>query len=76
MVAKDAVYDLRLSMSGKGLPAGSDTGYALLDEAMAKGKLNWCRNVYFPGMTEVWTEYTAPYSYDDLFRDACAGYQP
>jgi flagellar M-ring protein FliF len=32
MVAKDAVYDLRLSMSGKGLPAGSDTGYALLDE--------------------------------------------
>src|SRR5215217_7885302 len=32
MVANDAVYDLRLSMSGKGLPAGSDTGYALLDE--------------------------------------------
>src|SRR5919206_4850939 len=32
MVAKDSVYDLRLSMSGKGLPAGSDTGYALLDE--------------------------------------------
>ncbi|MCV2489491.1 flagellar basal-body MS-ring/collar protein FliF [Geodermatophilus sp. YIM 151500] len=32
MVAKDQVYDLRLSMSGKGLPAGSDTGYALLDE--------------------------------------------
>src|ERR671921_1890866 len=32
MVAKDAVYDLRLSMSGKGLPAGQDTGYALLDE--------------------------------------------
>jgi flagellar M-ring protein FliF len=32
MVAKDAVYDLRLTMSGKGLPAGSDTGYALLDE--------------------------------------------
>src|SRR5688572_17483100 len=33
MVAKDSVYDLRLSMSGKGLPAGQDTGYALLDEA-------------------------------------------
>lgn len=32
MVAKDAVYDLRLQMSGKGLPAGQDTGYALLDE--------------------------------------------
>jgi flagellar M-ring protein FliF len=32
MVAKDAVYDLRLAMSGKGLPAGQDTGYALLDE--------------------------------------------
>src|SRR3954449_13106176 len=32
MVAKDKVYDLRLAMSGKGLPAGSDTGYALLDE--------------------------------------------
>jgi flagellar M-ring protein FliF len=32
MVAKDSVYDLRLTMSGKGLPAGSDTGYALLDE--------------------------------------------
>ncbi len=32
MVAKDAVYDLRLQMSGQGLPAGSDTGYALLDE--------------------------------------------
>src|SRR5215218_803825 len=32
MVAKDSVYDLRLSMSGKGLPAGSDTGYALLDQ--------------------------------------------
>ena len=32
MVAKDAVYDLRLTMSGKGLPAGQDTGYALLDE--------------------------------------------
>jgi flagellar M-ring protein FliF len=32
MVAKDQVYDLRLSMSGKGLPAGQDTGYSLLDE--------------------------------------------
>ncbi|RBY79627.1 flagellar M-ring protein FliF [Geodermatophilus sp. TF02-6] len=32
MVPNDQVYDLRLSMSGKGLPAGSDTGYALLDE--------------------------------------------
>jgi flagellar M-ring protein FliF len=32
MVAKDKVYDLRLSMSGKGLPAGADTGYALLDK--------------------------------------------
>src|SRR5919206_2468029 len=32
MVAKDQVYDLRLTMSGKGLPAGQDTGYALLDE--------------------------------------------
>jgi len=32
MVAKDKVYDLRLAMSGKGLPAGQDTGYALLDE--------------------------------------------
>ncbi len=32
MVAKDAVYDLRLQMSGQGLPAGSETGYALLDE--------------------------------------------
>jgi flagellar M-ring protein FliF len=32
MVAKDQVYDLRLSMSGKGLPAGQDTGYALLDK--------------------------------------------
>jgi flagellar M-ring protein FliF len=32
MVAKDQVYDLRLSMSGKGLPAGQETGYALLDE--------------------------------------------
>src|SRR3954464_3651925 len=32
MVDKDQVYDLRLAMSGKGLPAGQDTGYALLDE--------------------------------------------
>jgi flagellar M-ring protein FliF len=32
MVDKDAVYDLRLDMSGKGLPAGQETGYALLDE--------------------------------------------
>src|SRR3954466_13350603 len=32
MVPKDQVYDLRLAMSGKGLPAGKDTGYALLDE--------------------------------------------
>jgi flagellar M-ring protein FliF len=32
MVDKDKVYDLRLQMSGKGLPAGQDTGYALLDE--------------------------------------------
>ena len=30
--AQDQVYDLRLTMSGKGLPAGSDTGYALLDQ--------------------------------------------
>src|SRR3712207_8210401 len=29
---RSSVYDLRLSMSGKGLPAGSETGYALLDE--------------------------------------------
>jgi flagellar M-ring protein FliF len=33
MVAKDSVYDLRLTMSGQGLPAGQDTGYALLDES-------------------------------------------
>src|ERR671926_69722 len=32
MVPKDQVYNLRLTMSGKGLPAGQDTGYALLDE--------------------------------------------
>jgi flagellar M-ring protein FliF len=31
MVPKDQVYNLRLTMSGKGLPAGKDTGYALLD---------------------------------------------
>ncbi len=33
MVPNDKVYDLRLTMSGKGLPAGNDTGYALLDQA-------------------------------------------
>src|SRR3712207_2989173 len=33
MVPNEQVYDLRLSMSGKGLPAGSETGYALLDES-------------------------------------------
>jgi flagellar M-ring protein FliF len=32
LVAQDQVYDQRLAMSGKGLPAGNDTGYALLDE--------------------------------------------
>jgi flagellar M-ring protein FliF len=32
MVAQDQVYNLRLTMSGKGLPAGNDSGYALLDE--------------------------------------------
>src|SRR3954466_3656158 len=32
MVDKDQVYNLRLAMSGKGLPAGQDTGYALLDQ--------------------------------------------
>src|SRR3954463_7959112 len=32
MVDKDQVYNLRLQMSGKGLPAGQDTGYALLDQ--------------------------------------------
>src|SRR3954468_6670199 len=32
MVPKDEVYNLRLTMSGKGLPAGQDTGYALLDQ--------------------------------------------
>jgi flagellar M-ring protein FliF len=32
MVSQEQVYDLRLSMSGKGLPAGTETGYALLDQ--------------------------------------------
>src|SRR3954462_5408765 len=32
MVDKDQVYNLRLQMSGKGLPAGQDTGYSLLDQ--------------------------------------------
>jgi flagellar M-ring protein FliF len=32
MVAQDKVYGLRLTMSGKGLPAGQDTGYSLLDQ--------------------------------------------
>ena len=32
MVDKDQVYDLRLQMSGKGLPANSQDGYALLDK--------------------------------------------
>ena len=32
LVPQDQVYDLRLTMSGKGLPAGNDTGYALLDQ--------------------------------------------
>ena len=32
LVPKDAVYDERLAMSGKGLPAGSQDGYALLDK--------------------------------------------
>src|SRR3954465_12080934 len=32
MVPNDQVYDLRLAMSGKGLPAGQDTGYSLLDQ--------------------------------------------
>ena len=31
LVPKDQVYNLRLSMSGKGLPSGQGTGYALLD---------------------------------------------
>lgn len=32
MVPKDQVYDLRLQLSGEGLPGESETGYALLDE--------------------------------------------
>jgi flagellar M-ring protein FliF len=32
LVPQDQVYDLRLTMSGAGLPAGKDTGYALLDK--------------------------------------------
>src|SRR3954462_3559273 len=32
MVSNDQVYNLRLAMSGKGLPAGQDTGYSLLDQ--------------------------------------------
>jgi flagellar M-ring protein FliF len=32
MVAQDQVYNLRLTMSGKGLPAGNESGYALLDQ--------------------------------------------
>jgi len=32
LVPKDQVYDLRLQLSGEGLPGESDTGYALLDE--------------------------------------------
>ncbi|MCU1614128.1 MAG: fliF [Frankiales bacterium] len=32
MVPKDQVYNLRLTMSGKGLPAQKGTGYALLDQ--------------------------------------------
>ena len=32
MVPKDQVYAMRLAMSGKGLPAGKSTGYALLDK--------------------------------------------
>src|SRR3954447_12095251 len=32
MVPQDQVYDLRLTMSGQGLPAGDDTGYSLLDQ--------------------------------------------
>ncbi|MFQ1000318.1 flagellar basal-body MS-ring/collar protein FliF [Modestobacter sp. SSW1-42] len=32
MVAQDQVYDLRLAMSGKGLPEGNETGYSLLDK--------------------------------------------
>ncbi|MEV8507344.1 flagellar basal-body MS-ring/collar protein FliF [Actinoplanes sp. NPDC051475] len=32
MVPQDQVYDLRLQLSGEGLPGESDTGYALLDQ--------------------------------------------
>jgi flagellar M-ring protein FliF len=32
MVPQGQVYDLRLKMSGQGLPAQSDTGYSLLDK--------------------------------------------
>jgi len=32
MVPKDQVYDLRLQLSGEGLPGEADSGYALLDE--------------------------------------------
>src|SRR3954468_4439250 len=32
LVAQDKVYDLRLAMSGKGLPASDSTGYSLLDQ--------------------------------------------
>ncbi len=32
LVPGDAVYDLRVQMSGEGLPAGEDTGYSLLDK--------------------------------------------
>ena len=32
LVPQDQVYELRLSMSGQGLPAGKDTGYSLLDK--------------------------------------------
>ena len=32
MVPQDQVYDLRLQLSGEGLPGEADTGYALLDK--------------------------------------------
>ncbi len=32
MVPRDRVYDVRLQMSGEGLPAGEQTGYSLLDK--------------------------------------------
>ncbi|MDP9418468.1 MAG: flagellar M-ring protein FliF [Actinomycetota bacterium] len=32
LVPRDSVYDLRLQMSGEGLPAGDDSGYSLLDK--------------------------------------------